>query len=74
LLEEGRHTFDQTKRKAIYDAFQRELLNDPPGIFLFWTDYLVGVNERFKGVKISPAGPFANIREWYVDDGQQSTP
>ncbi len=74
LLEEGRHTFDQTKRKAIYDAFQRELLNDPPGIFLFWTDYLVGVNERFKGVKISPAGPFANIREWYVDEGQPSKP
>jgi peptide/nickel transport system substrate-binding protein len=70
LLEEGRHTFDRTKRKAIYDRFQQVLLDDPPGIFLFWTDYLVGVNTRFKGVKISPAGPFANIREWYVDEDQ----
>jgi peptide/nickel transport system substrate-binding protein len=70
LLDEGRHAFDQTKRKAIYGKFQRVLHDDPPGIFLFWTDYLVGVNTRFKGVKISPAGPFANIREWYVDEDQ----
>jgi peptide/nickel transport system substrate-binding protein len=74
LIEEGRHTFDRPKRKAIYDKFQQALLDDPPGVFLFWTDYLVGVNERFKGVKISPVGPFANIREWYVDEGQQSKP
>jgi peptide/nickel transport system substrate-binding protein len=70
LLDEGRHTFDRTKRKAIYDKFQRVLHDDPPGIFLFWTYYLVGVNKQIKGVKISPAGPFANIREWYVDEDQ----
>jgi peptide/nickel transport system substrate-binding protein len=71
LLEAGRYTFDQEERRAIYARFQRELHDDPPGIFLFWTDYLVGVNERFKGVRISPAGPFASILEWHVD-GQQS--
>ncbi len=74
LLEAGRRTFDRDERKAIYTRFQRELHDDPPGIFLFWTDYLVGVNERFKGVKISPAGPFANIREWHVDEDQRPWP
>jgi peptide/nickel transport system substrate-binding protein len=70
LLEAGRHAFDQAERKSIYTKFQHELKGDPPGIFLFWADYLVGVNKRIKGVKISPAGPFANIREWYVDEDQ----
>lgn len=71
FLEEGRTEFDQERRKAIYLEFQKEILQDPPGIFLFWTNYLVGVHERFKGVKISPVGPFANIREWYVPKAEQ---
>jgi len=71
LLDVGRVEFDQEKRKAIYFKYQEEFLKDPPGIMLFWTNYLVGVQERFKGVKISPVGPFANIREWYVPKAEQ---
>jgi len=71
LLEAGRAEFDPQKRKEIYFNFQKEILDDPPGIFLFWTNYLVGVQKRFKGVKISPVGPFANIREWYVPKAEQ---
>jgi peptide/nickel transport system substrate-binding protein len=71
LLEEGRTEFDQQKRKAIYFSFQEELFEDPPGIFLFWTNYLVGVQKRFKEVKISPVGPFTNIQEWYVPKAEQ---
>jgi peptide/nickel transport system substrate-binding protein len=71
FLEEGRTEFDREKRKAIYFKYQEEFLNDPPGILLFWTHYLVGVHQRFKGVKITPVGPFANIREWYVPKAEQ---
>jgi peptide/nickel transport system substrate-binding protein len=71
LLEEGRTEFDQERRKAVYYQFQEEILRDPPGIFLFWTNYLIGVHKRFKGVKISPVGPFANIRDWYVPKAEQ---
>ncbi|MBI3812477.1 MAG: peptide-binding protein [Nitrospirae bacterium] len=71
LLEVGKVEFDQEKRKAIYFKFEKEMHDDPPGIFLFWTNYLVGVHQRFKGVKISPVGPFANIREWYVPKDEQ---
>jgi peptide/nickel transport system substrate-binding protein len=71
LLEEGRAEFDQEKRKEIYFKYQEEMLKDPPGIFLFWTNYLVGVQKRFNGVKISPVGPFTNIREWYVPKAEQ---
>jgi peptide/nickel transport system substrate-binding protein len=71
LLEEGRTEIDQEQRKAIYFRFQEEMLKDPPGIFLFWTNYLVGLHQRFKGIKASPIGPFANIREWYVPKAEQ---
>jgi peptide/nickel transport system substrate-binding protein len=71
LLEEGRSEFDREKRKAVYFAFQEEIFKDPPGIFLFWTNYLAGVQKRFKGVKISPVGPFTNIQEWYVPKDEQ---
>ena len=71
LLDQGRATLDKEERKAIYHRFQEELLDDPPGIFLFWSNYLVGVHKRFKGVKITAAGPFSNIREWYVPKGEQ---
>ncbi len=71
LLEESRVAFDQEKRKRLYFAFQEKILKDPPGIFLFWTNYLVGIHQRFKGAQISPVGPFANIREWYVPKAEQ---
>ncbi len=71
LLDQGRTTLDKEERKAIYLKFQKEILDDPPGIFLFWSNYLVGVHKRFKGVKITAAGPFSNIREWYVPKAEQ---
>jgi peptide/nickel transport system substrate-binding protein len=71
LLDAGRAEFDQQRRKEIYFDFQEQFLKDPPGILLFWTNYLVGVQKRFKGVKISPVGPFTNIREWYVPKAEQ---
>jgi len=71
LLDEGRTEFDSEKRKAVYSKFQKEMHDNPPGVFLFWTNYLVGVQKRFKGVTVSPEGPFANIREWYVPKAEQ---
>lgn len=71
FLDQGRVALDMEERKRIYHRFQEEILDDPPGIFLFWSNYLVGVHKRFKGVKITVAGPFSNIREWYVPKDQQ---
>jgi len=66
LLDQGRCTFAQEQRKIIYDRYQEEMKEDPPCLFLFWRQYLLGVNERFHGVHISPFGGLLNnIREWY---------
>lgn len=71
LLERGRTTLDKEERRRIYHQFQREIHEDSPGIFLFWRDYMIGIHKRFKGVRISPAGIFNNINEWYVPKVEQ---
>jgi len=71
LLERGRTTLDKEERSRIYHQFQREIHEDPPGIFLFWRDHLIGIHERFRGVRISPAGILSNINEWYVPKEEQ---
>lgn len=71
LLDNGRTTLDNEERSRIYQQFQREIHEDPPGIFLFWRDHLIGIHERFRGVRISPAGILSNINEWYVPKEEQ---
>ena len=66
FLEKGRITLDMEERKEIYHRFQREIYDDPPGVFLFWRDYLIGIHRRFRGVRLSTAGIFYNINELHV--------
>jgi len=71
LLDKGRITLDREEREKIYHRFQREIHDDPPGVFLFWRDDLIGIHKRFRGVRLSPAGILSNINEWYVPKGEQ---
>tara|TARA_B100000959_G_scaffold208056_1_gene218455 strand:- start:1736 stop:3328 length:1593 start_codon:yes stop_codon:yes gene_type:complete len=68
LLEEGRRVSDIDLRKKLYYQFQEEIFNDPPGIFLFWTNHLIMVHERFKGVKMHPSWVL-DLKDWYVPEG-----
>jgi len=36
LLEEGRNTLDTAKRKEIYQEYQKIIVDDPPGLFLYY--------------------------------------
>ena len=71
LLDRGRSTYDPKERRAIYYAFQEELLQDPPGIFLFWGNRSIAIHKRFRGVNHSAPGLLYNIREWYVPKEEQ---
>lgn len=66
LLEEGRHTFDQEKRKRCYFRLQEILAADQPYTFLFVPDALPAVSSRVFGIKPAPAGIDYNFPEWYV--------
>jgi len=73
LLEEGRHTLDQAKRKPIYDRFQEILHEDQPYCFLYTPYALPIVSARIHGVEAAPAGISWNFIHWWIPKNQQNT-
>jgi peptide/nickel transport system substrate-binding protein len=71
LLEEGRRTFDQAKRAAIYHQIHRLINEDQPYLFLYSADALPIVNSRFRNVESSPIGIGYNFIKWYVPKDEQ---
>ncbi len=71
LLEAGRRTFNQEKRKTIYGELQEVLAEDQPVIFLYVPDALPVVSARVRGIEPAPAGIMYNFIKWYVPSAQQ---
>ncbi len=71
LLEEGRYTLDQKKRKKIYYKLQMILARDQPYTFLYIPMSLEAIDKRFHGVKLSALGVGYNIEEWWVPKNMQ---
>jgi peptide/nickel transport system substrate-binding protein len=71
LLEAGRRTFDQEKRKAIYGEFQKILAEDQPVVFLYVPDALPVVSSRVRGIEPAAAGITYNFTKWYVPKALQ---
>ncbi len=71
LLEEGRTTEDEEKRKEIYGKLQEELANDPPYNFQIYVNAIYAVNKKVTGIKEKilghhGAGFIWNAEEWKV--------
>ena len=66
LLEAGRRTFDQARRKAIYGELQEVMAEDQPVVFLFVPDALSVVSSRVRGIEPAAAGISYNFTKWYV--------
>jgi peptide/nickel transport system substrate-binding protein len=71
LLDEGRETFDQKKRQAIYWKIHAQIAADLPYIFLYSPDSLLAIHKRFQGPEVAPAGIGWNFREWNVPQADQ---
>lgn len=71
LIEEGRRTFDQERRKEIYHRLHRIIYEDQPCTFLYVPDALPIVHARFQGIKPAPIGIGYNFIKWYVPKGRQ---
>lgn len=66
LLEAGRRTFSEAKRKAIYGEFQDIMAEEQPVVFLYVPDALPVVSSRVRGIEPAPAGISYNFTKWYV--------
>ncbi len=71
LLEAGRRTFDEAKRKAIYGEFQDIMAEEQPVVFLYVPDSLPVVSSRVRGIEPAPAGISYNFTKWYVPRDEQ---
>jgi peptide/nickel transport system substrate-binding protein len=66
LLEAGRRTFDEGRRKGIYGELQDIMAEEQPVVFLYVPEALPVVSSRVRGVEPAPAGIGHNFIKWYV--------
>lgn len=71
LIMEGRHTFDQEKRKQAYFRIQEILAEEQPYTFLYVPFALPVVHKRFRGIEPAAAGIGYNFPKWYVPKPEQ---
>ncbi|WP_319765220.1 peptide-binding protein [Maridesulfovibrio sp.] len=66
LLDLGRSTLDQAKRKVIYDRIQEIMHEEQPYCFLYVPMALPIYSSRIKGLKVEPAGLGYNADRWWI--------
>jgi len=70
LLEEARTTLNPKARELKYQAFQKELIEDKPAIFLYSPTYIYLIPKSLKGMETEnitvPSERFAQIHQWHV--------
>jgi peptide/nickel transport system substrate-binding protein len=71
LLEQGRRTLQEERRKKIYDRIQQILAEEQPYTFLYVPDVLPTVASRVHGIKPAPSGIGYNFIRWYVPEDKQ---
>lgn len=69
LLDLGRHTCEQEKRKVYYYRFQEIIAEDTPYVFLYVPEALPVINSRIKGIEPAPAGISYNFIHWHNPSG-----
>ncbi len=70
-LETIRTTSDEAKRLEAYTAFEKEIQNDIPAIFLYSPDYIYATSKDIHNLEISnittPSERFMNVHTWYLE-------
>ncbi len=72
LIEQGRVTVDQAKRKEIYGEFQKILAEEQPYTFLFFGNTIMVAKDKFRGpIEGGPAGLLWNVHQWWIPKDMQ---
>jgi peptide/nickel transport system substrate-binding protein len=71
LIDEGRFTMDQAKRKVAYDRIQEILRDDAPYVFLYVPDTMEAISKRVIGPEVTALGVGDNLPEWHVPKNLQ---
>jgi peptide/nickel transport system substrate-binding protein len=71
LLLDGRRIFDQGQRQKIYHRIHEIIYDEQPYMFLFTSESLSLLHNRFRNVKPAPAGIGYNFIDWWVPKAEQ---
>jgi peptide/nickel transport system substrate-binding protein len=71
LLLDGRRTFDQQQRRKIYNRIHELIYDDQPYMFLFTSEGLSLLHNRFREVEPAPIGIGYNFIDWWVPKAEQ---
>jgi peptide/nickel transport system substrate-binding protein len=70
-LETIRSVSDEAKRLEAYKAFEAEIMNDIPAVFLYSPDYIYAGTNNVRNMDISnitsPSERFMNVSKWYIE-------
>jgi len=54
------------EKKDLYLKFQKNIYQDCPVVFLYWTDNIIVYNKRLENITINPFGALQKIWEWEI--------
>ncbi|MFA1822253.1 glutathione ABC transporter substrate-binding protein [Virgibacillus oceani] len=67
LLDEARQTTDEEDRMALYSEIQELLVEIAPAINISYPEYLMGVNDRVKGLSQLPT-QYLELKDVYIEN------
>jgi len=68
ILEKARASVNEIDAAPLWKEFQAILHQEQPCTFLFWSDKLVGVNDRVQGTTIGVLGTTYHAWEWHTGE------
>ncbi len=70
LLVAGRKEIDDSRRNEIWRAFQKEVSEDAPYVFLFAQENTGVVNARVKNLQMDVRGYLINVESWRIEESE----
>lgn len=66
LIERGLRSSDDAAAKSIWADFTRQLQEQQPITFLFWSEDLAGVGQRVQNVETDVRSKIVNVDRWWI--------
>jgi peptide/nickel transport system substrate-binding protein len=66
IVEELEKRISDAEKKDLYIKFQKNIYQDYPVVFLYWTDNIIIHNKRLGNMTIDPFGALQKMWEWKI--------
>ena len=71
LLERARQESDRGARRALFEAFEKELSADTPAVFIYAPEFVYVVPKKLRGLTLgsvtTSADRFLNVHQWFIE-------